>query len=786
MADYAERLLGGADDGEVTQTGGYADRLLGIGPSAASGTPPKPKGSVFTNTWDAIKGKHDPRYADTPDMRDVPLGWGGHRVLFGAMAGADDAALGAITQKALGDKFRRRFKDANGYEMIEFAAPDGSIQTRYINKPGLDARDVARGVFGAIPYIIGGGAVGTAMKGISPLFRAPAQMGVAATTSVLQDLGAMGLGSEQGVDSTKALMAGGTAGLFEALPSKAIMPILGGVSGAVMSDDGDRLEGAGLGAAAGAGAAFLTRHLFGMNPNQYMRNGKLTPEAEELARRGGIDPANQNADVLKRFAETYAKTRDAAKAAIDAEAYAGPGSVRLTKGVRDKDFQQMVLEDKMRAGIKGPQAKAVMDEFDRLQARDIEWGARGNPSTLSGIGPRLNLQNFQHRTTQDLGDNIRGGVQSARDTARLVERSVWQKVKQVQASDDALAMLPGEIRAGLSQVGIPVNQNTPTAAKMVDFLREYRAGRAPAGADEFVPDMANKSVDQVRRVLGKMVSDAHTPTDKAAADAVYRSYNNWIAKAGDAGHFPPDVSGSMRAARQISSEIKSLFEPRDGGRLTPAAKRIGDIIQKADTPEGVISTLFGHVGAKAEMPAGTTTVLQNLKTALEKYAPTTGRETWNDIRLAYWQRITSDGAGNLAGPQALANNIKTARAKHGSAWNILFTPEEQQMMVAFQKQVANAAYRPSNFRTNSSGTAFAGASMIKDFLQNIWKVIASAPGAIASTPAVSATFGAAARPVTAGWYKAQAQRATNQAIREVQPSLGAIGGAIGSARERNR
>jgi hypothetical protein len=588
----------------------------------------------------------------------------------------------------------------------------------------------------------------------------------------------MALGGEQGIDAKKALIAGAGGGLFEALPSRAIAPMIGAAGGAALANDGERLQTAGAGAALGLTAAALARRFLGMNPGQYVQNGKLTPAGEKAAVSAGINPAEVESEFAKAFGDAYAKTRNASQAAIDAGTRTGAGAVRITKGQREQDYQQMVLEDQMRAGLKGQQAKAVMDDFDRLQRQDVEWAVRGNPSTLAGVGPELN-RTWSGRTTQELGDSIRGGTQAARSSARDIERAAWDDVKPFQASEEALGMLPGEIRAGLTKLGIPVNQNTPAASRMVEFLRDYRAGKAPAGADDFLPDMTGHNVDQVRRLLRDMKEEAKTKTDRDAADDIYRSYNSWIEKAAGAGHFPPNVAGSMRAARQISAEVKGVFEPREGGVLTPAAQRIGEIIQNADSPEGVISALFGRVGARAEMPQGTVEVLSNLKTALLRYAPETGKQTWDDIRLAYWQRITSDGAGNLATAQVLAKNIATAKEKHGGAWQVLFTEQERRMIEQVQKAVNAAAYRPSNFRTNSSGSAYAGGSMIKDLIQNVWK-------ALIASPAVSATAGVALRPVAAGWYKAKAQRATSQNIREVVPSLGGYGGAAGAESERGQ
>lgn len=789
MTDYAADLLGSATGDEGQAGTDYASELLGSTTPAAvqqKGPQPAQSGNMFQRAWETIKGKQDPKYAGVGafDRHQASMRPGMAAALTGSMfVGQDDAAMGDIIQKHLGDKFIRRFKDANGYDLIEHMGDDGKPVVSYVNTPGLDISDITRGVVGSIPYIAAGGVVGAALKRAPLAFQVPAQAGTAASTSMVGDIIGMGMGSQRGIDPVKAGIAGTTAGVFQAVPSKAMAPIVGAVAGFGAFDDGEKAAGAGMGAIGGMAVNALARRFLGMAPGLYVNNGKLTPAGQKAAQEAGVDPATVNEEFAKIFADAYAKTRNGALAAAEAQAGAGPGAIRLSKGQREKDFQQMVLEDQMRAGLKGPQAKAVMDDFDRLQTQDITRAVRGDPMSLSGVGPRINL-NWDGRSTADLGQSIRGGVETARTGARAIERQAWDEVQPFHAPDEALALLPQEIRSGLEKLGIPVNQNTPAASRMVELLKDYKAGKMPAAAhspnavDEFLPNFSGRNVDQTRRILRTMKDDAGTATDRAAAKAVYDAYNSWIEKSAAAGHFPPDVAGAMRVARNLSAEVKGMFEPRDGGQMTPAARRIADVMKEADSPEGVVSALFGRVGANAELPQGVTGALQNIKTSLARYAPETGRQTWDDIRLAYWQRITSDAQGNVLAPQALAKSIMAAAKKHGSAWSLLFSPTERAMIQNVAKGAEAAGYRPSNFRTNSSGSAYAGGSMLKDLIQTVWK-------SLAATPAISATAGAVLRPAQSGWYAARARQATG-GVQEIMPTLGGYGGAAGSQIDRRQ
>jgi len=156
----------------------------------------------ITGMQDPAQGQLPSVYSQYPGELEGPTGRA-------ALFGASDAQMGDIVQKSLGDKFVRREKDANGYDVFITRGADGQEQKAYLNKPGLDLEDVARGVRGALPYMLTGGAAGLAGRGAGVLANMALQGGGAAATSVAGDVAQMPMGSEQGVELEKAGWAGG-------------------------------------------------------------------------------------------------------------------------------------------------------------------------------------------------------------------------------------------------------------------------------------------------------------------------------------------------------------------------------------------------------------------------------------------------------------------------------------------------------------------------------------------------------------------------------------------------
>lgn len=156
----------------------------------------------ITGLQDPAQGQLPSVYSQYPGELEGPTGRA-------ALLGASDAQMGDIVQKSLGDRFIRREKDANGYDVFITRGADGQEQKAYLNKPGLDGEDVARGIRGALPYMLTGGAAGVVGRGAGLIANMALQGGAGAATSVVGDAAQIPMGSKQGIEGEKALWAGG-------------------------------------------------------------------------------------------------------------------------------------------------------------------------------------------------------------------------------------------------------------------------------------------------------------------------------------------------------------------------------------------------------------------------------------------------------------------------------------------------------------------------------------------------------------------------------------------------
>ena len=798
---------------------------------------------TYNRLTSAIQGKQDPAYADVPPMYKTAMPLGVAAADTGAvLLGSNNAARADIIAKALGNRLTNRIKDANGYDILEYKDDDGTTKRIYPSKPGFDMEDIPRGIMGIIPYLAGGIVGGAATKGMGLTARATVQSGVQGSINVAEQNAQRGMGRTEAVDPREVglQMIGGAAG--EALPARMMGQVIGGVGGAAVagsdpeSDATDVALGTFAGAVAGKHAVNAIRSGAGMKASQYAANGQFTPAGAEAATRAGLNPAEMTADAIDRFSREFALTRDGTKAAL---AVQQENSIPLSLAERTKDPTQAVREDQMAMGIKGPWARGEIERFKGVpgtsnigeQGRAIEaalygrpnpdgmapagapplgpqsgqppagwpkgtqsWaqpappppGPAGSTPPQPGIGGTLAPGRFDARNVgpADLGQSIREGLQSAQQGASQTEEKLWQSARGLTATDESKAILPQMLNEHVGRVGIPIDENTPQAVAMVKRISAFMEGAAPA--ESAAPWLKNptgtSNVDQFRRTLLRHTQDAATNTDREAAGAIYNAYNEWIGEAAKRNLLAGDPAAAAKLveARGFTREMKQLFEPKVNGTQTAAGNRIGKILKGADSPEGVVDALFGNVSSKSSAGQGSLEALKNIKQILGKYADQpTAKQTWDDIRLARWNKLVLDKKGDIATPTVVAANIRQAMQTQRSLMQTLYSAQELGQMKRVATTLEKIGWRPV-MKTNPSGSAMAGAVMVKDMFNEMWSKFGLA-GRVLGTG-----VGIATKPVRNQWNLSGAKQATTQAAptKEVVPSLGAYGAALASAASR--
>lgn len=750
MGKYAQLLLANEPTQSAPARGKYSSQLIG------SDAPEEPKAEPKQGwlAWgkEAVQGKQDPNYQGVGSIRDDAFEMFSRESTAldqAATAGASDAQLADVVKRQLGDRYVETVKDANGYDVIRYRDKNGLVRNGYVNRPGLDTEDIVRGVRGALPYVVGGGAVGAAARTAPLAIQAMAQGAGAAATSAVGDAAQIPLGSEQGIEGGKLLAMGAA-----------------GAAGPLVS----------------AGAGALWRR-FVTVPGLYDKAaGKLTEKGAEVARRAGINPADIEGSIAENFAKSYARTGNAEAATVEAMAKASDG-IPATMGQMTKRPDLLTREEQMRRNLYGDKARKTMETFDATQREAIKAQALGRPElppsaramipagqqpARTGIGANLNPQRSPGVVPDDtnpavLGQSVREGMQGARQAARTAEGEAWEGVRGLAATPEAMKTLPDAINARLGDVVVD-DAITPAAARMGRELEAFIAGEVPASSAGIIKGQATQSVDQMRRRLGTIAGSAATPEDRRAAGAVYDAYNDWIGEAAEKSLLAGDPAAAMKLvqARGFTKEVRELFEPKTAaGTRSPAALRLSKVMDeaKADSGESVIAGLLGSINSSTGSgQTGTTGALRNIKVILDRFGGEGGKRAWDDIRLAYWSRLNMAKTGEMLGPQAIATNIKNALQNQRSVLQTLYSPDELKQMRQYLNQIERVAYKPPN----ASGSGYVVAAALKESMISLLNAFGLGRAGVTALEysGLPSAYGAAA-----------ARAAVNPKMRVINPNL---------------
>lgn len=670
---------------------------------AAPQAPQAPKQQGWME-WasELVTGKQDPKEQGTATVFEQYPQELGNPTASAANLGASDAQMGDIISQSLGDRVMRRERDVNGYEVIVTRGPDGQEKRGYVNAPGLDMQDVTRGIRGALPYTLGGAAGAVAGAGRGVAANAVLQGVAAGDISAGGDLALESMGSKQGIE-----------------PGKALTAAIGGAAGPVLSK---------------AGSALWQR--FVVEPRFFDRaTGTLTQDGMAAAQQMGLDPATLTKDAIKRFAQEFSVNPQQATKMVDAGTL--EFNIPQTLGQRTKDAEQLMTEKAMRVGGYGPQAKDIIGGIDEAQTKAVAEAARGTipKRFLSSADPArpipskiaAAIQNLPEvpLQTDQMGASLQSAAKVAQKAAKDAERQAWDATEPVFV-DRAQAMAPDPMTPmtgtgkavtttpsrGLLETSIRYNLgdladvfdevNTPTAYRMGQRLLSFIEGRSPNNALKQAFDLpSNASVDTMRKSIGAMVKDAQTPTDKAAASAIYKAYNEWMKEAADQGLLSGDLGAvaKFRSAIDVSREINKVFRPMAKGRPTDGGKII-DKVMTADTPEHVVTALFSS--PQAGIKPGALEAIKLMRQAVSRYGDDAAViDMWSGVKVAHWSTLVQNKKGELFSPQVMLNNIKMAMENQASLVGELYTPVERETIMRFAKQLEGITWKDPN----PSGTA---------------------------------------------------------------------------------
>ncbi len=643
--------------------------------------------SAGTAVKDAVVGKHDPRFKDVPQLeQNSGMAMDG----LGDMTALGDKAYADVWAKMLGDRYIRTITDANGYPIIEFKGKDGQPTLGYVNKPGLDYKDVSRGLSATLPYLAGGAIAGGATKAIglggSTIANMATQGLGAAAASAGQDVGAHALGSEQGLDTTRLVIAG-AAGMGGELIGRVVLPFLAksiGDKAVWTADDMGRLT--------------------------------LTERGKQIAQREGVDP-----DIVVDAGEARRVLRETKMASNKGESIikerTGEFGIPTSEAQRTKDPLAIQIEKDLRFGSLGQGPRQQMKDFDDMQAEALKRGALGSDGrTLrqpgqadyapNSVAPHLSPK----RGIDDMGKDTLGlsaqkGFLEAKKEAKRLETQAWKKVENVAPKSGAFETLPDALKKSLGLARI--NRDlTPNAHSMIEELAKYASGKGGASdeASEFLGQQGIRYVDEMRQTLLGMKNGIVDAKDRTAANKIYSGFLDWIDDAAEKSLLTGGVqqAAALREARGATRAMRGLLKPKDAmGKKTPAARALEDV-ENAATGEEVLAALLGKSGPKADFRKGGVKGLEHYKNAVLTLGGREGKDAWNDVRLAYWVRLVSKQGGDMHTPTMITNNVDDAFKHNKSLMNMLFSETEQKTMKRYADAVRQTDWK--KFDVNPSGT----------------------------------------------------------------------------------
>ncbi|MDH3195756.1 MAG: hypothetical protein OEL78_05530, partial [Hyphomicrobiales bacterium] len=390
--------------------------------------------------------------------------------------------------------------------------------------------------------------------------------------------------------------------------------------------------------------------------------------------------------------------------------------IRTTRAQRTDNPDDLLQQEMIRRGTYGPAAQQTLDDVLRLQKNDIQFAAIGSPSGPGNAAARRGLvpiseklapaRTFMDQRPDILGHGVQRGFDQSVKSAKAFERAAWEKVPPLIAGVDAKRNLPDVMRKAIGAIDVDPTLH-PGTNKMLKQLIEFQSGKTPKGdVTEWLGQQAVTSVDEMRRKLLSGISSAAPGADKATAQRVYTGYLGWMREAAEKKLLKGDADGAgkLLAAMKATREARTLMTGRiKAGTVATKATPILEKLKNADSGEDALLALIGRSSVGSSMPAGAMAGLVGYKKLLDRFGGKAGKWAWDDVRLAYWNRMVTDKAGQMLSPGMLAKNIRESLNQRQSLMRTFYSQQEIDLMGKF----ANSMQAINNpIKTNPSQTGF--------------------------------------------------------------------------------
>jgi hypothetical protein len=476
--------------------------------------------------------------------------------------------------------------------------------------------------------------------------------GIVGGALALPAVGAAGLGARG------AMLAGaGTGALY------------GGISGA--AEKGSVLDavkgaaiGAGIGAVATPALAKLANGLEGLigRGSAAIVNGKLTPEAINVAKSAGMSSADIAA-IEPHLAQKFLQ-RGMTPAAVR-EAQAAEFGITPTRGMVTKSPEQLAIE-----------AKYAAPSYERIG----QEAATAAEQAVGGAQPSLR---------DAIGQAIAKGTTEA---SKL--KSSYESAYKIAEETPGRFDLPS-----LQNVGTKLFDGWAKDPKAFSFRSSQLAQEAAkdinkqlgqfysAVGETATLDTSFRSVVNTNRLLNDYYSTAKTATDRAAITKLKADFNRYVKGLIDDGAFYGDVNAAKnwKSANDLFGEYQKRFGMSKKGE--EAGSLFSSIIQGNKNEDDVARMLFNFSGSgDASMKATAMKTYNQLRRALGSGSPEI-----DTIKRSFMQQLMTPSQSGPSGFTQTSKQINTFL--QGNAAGLakrLFTDTDRQLLSRYSKVMENA------------------------------------------------------------------------------------------------
>lgn len=716
---------------------------------------------------DAYVGKQDPQFKELGGFSGRGINDMGvnSQIARGKVSTLTDEGFAGVIKNALGDRLINSTKDVHGQEIISYKNDAGEVVQEYINKPGLDYQDIDRVAESAVPFVFGGGLAGSIAKGLGLFGRAVTQGATAAGIDGALQGQAQRDGSGEDYSVGRSALAG-LGGVGGEVAGTILTKIFNG-RGLVDKTTGKLTEKG----RAWAKANKVDPDSLSDQTTEFLKQniGKAA-DPEELAvqaRTGEFDIPTSKAQRTRSRTDAFTEKqmfdglrgRDAEKAMRNfrdqqSEAIEGAAFKVIPDDIAPNaaGIEKATLGDDIRGGLNRAHTdlkKVESDIWSKVGPMYPKDGAfKSLPDIVNarvqkaGISPVAGLTDASNDMTQILQKFMMGDLKTE-SMGVLTKRSNDNIIAQKGSLSDFL--LNTDKKDAIPAVKLFEDYNAHRVANglpenSIEEISEeiLKAGLKPkkmAGRIRYdltglkasnntlglagVDGSKQVSIDEARRLLlsKKNAAQPGTP-DARLANNLYEGFNEWIDDAAEKALIQSDDIASyavLKDARAFTREVHKLFAPRDSSKkLTPAAKKMRKIMETSDSPEGVITSIFGNGTAKSKLPEGALQTLKHLKTTLTLFDK---KNTFDSVKMAYWTNLVQDKNGKVLSAAKIRTNLEAAFTQHKTAIDVMFSKEEQALIKRFKVAMNDLNVPDPNPSGSAAGVGHLLKSVTKQGLQ---------------------------------------------------------------------